>query len=87
VPTFATSLEQQGVAKRAQTMRFDEGNDSGALALSWKGRWIARATKLFHRANLAARIADGANERSQIHHRVLKIARMLPGNQLCRRFP
>jgi hypothetical protein len=64
---------------------------SGTIAARFrfrgKGCWIARTAKFFHRTNLAARIANGANERSQIHHRVLKIARALPGNQFCRRFP
>jgi len=36
---------------------------------------------------LAARIARGANEGAEIHHRVLEIARAFLGNELCRKFP
>ena len=46
-----------------------------------------RATRLFHRTNLATRIVRGANEGAEIHHSVLEIARVFSRNELCRSSP
>src|SRR5437868_15448807 len=81
------SLEQYRARFCRQAVRFSEWNNCGAFSFSRKRRWIAGATKLFHRTNLATRIVRGANQGAEIHHCVLKIARRVLGNELCREFP
>src|SRR4029077_5035326 len=81
------SLEQYRARFCRQAVRFSERNNCGAFSFSRKRRWIASATKLFHRTNLATRILRGANEGAEIHHRVLEITRPFLGNELCRKFP
>ena len=86
-PALAATLEQNRAPFCAKTMRFGEGDGSRAFPFSRKRRWIAGATELFHRTNLATRIVRGANEGAEIDHRVLEIARPVLGNELCRKFP
>src|SRR5438552_15230741 len=81
------SLEQYRARFCRQAVRFSERNNCGAFSFSRKRLWIASATKLFHRTNLATRIVRGTNEGAEIHHCVLEIACPFLGNELCRKFP